>query len=100
MHLRLSSAIVLARQAATSSLGVLAWALLTGLAVFGLSLHVMRQDYDVVSAAVVCFAAAFVVAGMITGLIASVTAGQKRWAARFFLIGIAIVGASDGWSSG
>jgi hypothetical protein len=89
-----SSAKVVTRHAVASSLGVLAWALVAGLAVLGFSQQVTWHDSDVVSNEVVCFAYAFSVAGTITGLATSVAAGQRRRAAGFIVISIAVVAAS------
>jgi hypothetical protein len=85
---------VVGRHVVASSLGVLAWALVTGLAVLCFAQQVTWHDFDIVSTEVICFAYAFVVAGMITGLVASVAAGQRWWTSGFVLIGIAVVTAS------
>jgi hypothetical protein len=62
------------------SLGASAWLLTVGFAIVGYSEQVSWEQSVVVQKESLCFAYAFAVAGTITGVAASATSGQRRWA--------------------
>jgi hypothetical protein len=74
--------------------GVLAWFVVIGMATVGFAGQVTKYDYEVVRPDVLGFAFAFAIAGTITGLVASATAGHRPWTIAFGAISPVLLGVS------
>lgn len=77
---KVQSVLLAARLLVAMSVGASAWILVAALAIIGFSQQVTWRQFEIVQKETLCFAYAFVVAGTITGVVASATSGQWRWA--------------------
>ena len=74
--------------------GVLAWFAVIGMATVGFAAQVTKYDYELFRPDVLGFAFAFAMAGMITGLVASATSGNRPWTIAFGAISAVLLGVS------
>jgi hypothetical protein len=76
------------------ALGVLVWLVVIGAGTAGFSAQVTVQPFDILRREVLGFTVAFVIAGTITGLVASATAGHRRWTVAFATISLLVIAGS------